>query len=337
MRKISLKIILAFFIILILSTIIPRIIGYFFGELPVGEYVQSDYFLFGMLIMVTTSLLLFILVIQKMIITRVKRLNDATKVVAKGHYDITLENNGKDEISSLINHFNQMVHELQANEYLSKDFIRNFTHEFKTPISAINGYAALMATEQLTQDEIQAYAQIIYTESKRLSLLSHSILQLSMIDSTNVKTESNPYNVTEQVRSIIQMLQLNWEQKQLSFDLQVDEINITLNQEWTYQIWKNLIENAIQYARDDTTIAITLSTVDDNLQCSISNQGKGITQIEQQNIFKLFYRGTSKQNTSGSGIGLSIVEKAVNKLSGNIEVTSDGQTYTTFTVTLPLT
>jgi len=336
MKKLSGKILVTIFIVFSISTLFPRMILLNLVDFPAQEVFRSPFFLIGMLVTAFISLTLFGLAIKYMIINRIRLLSSATKQVAHGHFDIHIESKGHDELTSLTNDFNQMVRELQANEYLNKEFVRNFSHEFKTPISAIKGYAEMIESGSLTLEEIIEYSKIIVTESTRLSNLSKNMLQLSVLDSTSIIKTDQEFNVSEQVRSVIQMLQLSWEEKRLDLNLEIDEVHVKSSKELTYQIWKNLIENAINYSVENQKLDIAVKLEDKKVIFQITNYGIGISLEEQQHIYDLFYVIEKSRHQTSSGIGLSITKKIVEKLKGDIEVTSKESEYTTFKVSLPV-
>ena len=336
MKKLSAKILLTIFIVFSLSSIFPRIILQNVTDIPNQEMFQSPEFLLGMILTAFISLSLFGLAIKYMIIDRIRSLSLATKQVSEGNFDLYMESKGHDELSSLTNDFNQMVKELKANEYLNKEFVRNFSHEFKTPISAIKGFAELIESGQLNNDEIIEYSKIISTESTRLAQLSKNMLQLSVLDSTSIIKMDQKFNLSEQIRSVIQLFQLSWEEKKLDLVLDMDEVYITTNKDLTYQIWKNLIENAIQYTMDNQKLVISVKSDGKNALFVITNYGVGISIEEQKHIFDIFYVGKSSTIPASTGIGLSIVKKITEKLKGSVEVTSINDLYTSFNISLPL-
>ncbi|MFH0767326.1 MAG: HAMP domain-containing sensor histidine kinase [Bacillota bacterium] len=336
MKKLSLKIVVALVIVFAISTLIPRIIFRQFADLPAREIFESNVFFVGMLLTAGVSLLLFALAMNYIIINRVRRLSTATKQVANGNFDIHITSQGKDELSSLTNDFNQMVYELRSNEYLNKEFIRNFSHEFKTPISAIKGYAELIVSGNLSSAEITEYSDIIAKESSRLSNLSVNILQLSILDSTSIVKVDQIFNVSEQIRSVIQLMQLAWEEKHLDLNLEIEEMQIQSNKELTYQVWKNLIENAINYSKDNQKLDISVKSDGTNALFAITNYGLGISDIDKPHIFELFYVVEKSRHQTSSGVGLSITKRIVERLKGSISFESEENQFTTFHVKLPI-
>ena len=266
---------------------------------------------------------LFALVIYKTVVTRIRRLNDATKEVSRGNFDIKIATAGRDELSELAESFNNMSRELKANEYLSKDFVRNVSHEFKTPISVIRAYGELLELESNGNKTIKEYADIIVNESDRLTAMTKSILQLSLLDSTMIVKRDDIFSPDEQIREILRLLEVRRSEKSIKLDLELCKLTITDNEQLLYHVWQNLISNAVKFCDDGGTIRIVLSYKEGSgLYFEISNTGPGISDEDKDKIFLQFYVGDKSRNTEGSGLGLSIVKKIVTKLGGQITVES---------------
>ncbi len=336
MTKISFKIALALILVFLLTTIIPRFMMLFFANATFREIADSPVFIFGMFLTAGLSLMMFAMSMNYLIVHRVKRLNTATQEVAKGNFDIKMVSQGSDELSNLTRNFNLMVSELKSNEYLSKEFVRNFSHEIKTPISAIKGYAELIASGHLTQAEVTEYSQIIASESTRLAELSKSMLQMSMLDASSIIRQEDVYNVAEQIRSVIQLMQLDWEDKNLEFNLELDELHIRCNKELTYQIWQNLIDNAIRFSADGGRIDISLHKAGVNLAFVITDHGIGISEADKPHIFHLFFVAERSRQKKSNGVGLSVTKTIVDKLGGTITFESVLSDHTSFMISLPM-
>jgi len=336
MKKIAFKIIASLFIVFLITTSIPRLYFFYNDDIPYHDILTSSAFLWGMALTAGFALVLFAAMMNYIIIHRIKNLSDATQRVAKGDFEGRIECKGADELSVLTKNFNQMVASLKANEYLNKEFVRNFSHELKTPISAIQGYAELMMMGTLSKNEVDEYAKIIAIESKRLTELSKSMLQISMLDSTEIVKKDNQFNVAEQIRNVIQIMQLEWEEKNIEFDLSLEEVKIKSNKELTYEIWQNLIQNAIRYSYKNGKIELSLKAVDNLLIFEVIDHGIGIAKAEFEQIFNLFYVSDRSRTAVSNGVGLSITKKIVEKLGGEIAFDSIPETKTVFTVRLPL-
>lgn len=334
MRKVTVKIMIASIVIMIISSFFPRILWDIYNVNSHGLEMDARLFLIGGIASVFIAVTLFVLFMDRFILKRIRSLNTATNEIMKGNYDFSLEMKQKDEVSELMNNFNKMVKELQSNEYLNKEFIRNVSHELKTPLSAINGYAELMKSSNTTPEEITEYATIIAQESHRLSILAKDILQISLVESLAIVQKGEPYKISEQIRNVIQLMQLNWEQKEIEFDLELDKIFITSNKEITYQIWTNLISNAIKFSPGKSTIKISLTEQENNIVFTISNPGT-ISVEDQEKVFKLFYITSTSDGRDSNGVGLTLTSRIIEKLNGTITLSSEaGQV--TFEVVLPI-
>lgn len=333
MKKVTFKIMFASFIIMIIASLLPRILLDVYDLTFHSVEVDARLFLIGGFVSVFTAISLFILFMEKVILKRIRSLNEATREVMNGNYDFSLEMKQKDELSELTNNFNRMVKELQSNEYLNKEFIRNISHELKTPLSAIHGYAELINTSDLTIEEIKEYSQIISLESKRMSLLAKDILQISLVESQSILQQCDLFKISEQIRNVIQVMQLEWENKKIEFELNLEEINSCANKEVLYLVWTNLISNAIKFSDDNSEIKILLTKKDNDAIFTITNPGI-INDEEKEKVFNLFYVSQKSKNRDSNGVGLTLVSKIINKLNGTISLTSnDG--YVTFVVTIP--
>jgi signal transduction histidine kinase len=217
------------------------------------ELVQIWIFGVGIL-----SLVLFAVGVNYLIISRIKKITNATKEVIKGNYTVSIADKSQDEIGVLTKNFNAMTAELSANEYLSKDFVKNVSHEFKTPVSSIKGFADLIARGGLTAEEINDYAKTISDEAERLYKISGHMLRLSKLDSSNLIKKEDNFSVAEQIRKVILLLQSAWEDKGLAVDADMEEIFILGNEELTFHIWHNLIDNAIKFSPRGGVIKIRL-------------------------------------------------------------------------------
>lgn len=290
---------------------------------------------FGIIITV-----LFAYLLQKTVIVRVRKLKEATARVANGKYDCILDVRGRDELSELAESFNRMTAELQANEYLSKDFVRNVSHEYKTPLSVVKAYCELIEVEAkrnpINGSVMEEYAQIIMGEVDRLARLNRNILQLSMLDSTTIIKKEDIFSPAEQIREIFRIMQVQWSEKNIEFDLNLEETAIKNNEQLLYQIWQNLISNAIKFSPQNGRIKSVLTLSPQWLSFEIADEGVGISDADKEKIFTQFYVADKSRNTEGSGLGLSIVKKIVEKLGGEISFGSNEGQGSVFRVRLDI-
>jgi signal transduction histidine kinase len=186
---------------------------------------------------------------------------------------------------------------------------------------------------ELTEVEKKEYLDIIISETQRLSNLTNNMLQISLIDSKSIITKDDEYSISEQIRNVIQMTQLKWEEKKLTFDLDMEEIKIKNNKELTYQIILNLLSNAVKYSDLKEEIKITLRDSEDSFTFSITNTGQEIPLEDFDKVFQLFYISDKEKNQESTGVGLTLTKKIVDKLKGEISFSSV-KGITTFNVSL---
>lgn len=327
MKSLRGKIVVLGLLTIFLTSFIPSLmLSIITGELIHREDIR-DVSLNGyslLLIGLTTAIFavsLFTLIINNIVIKRVKKVTGATKEVMKGDFSIVMKETGKDEVSELIHNFNLMIKELENTEYLNKEFVRNFSHEIKTPLSAIKGYAELLEDNTLNVVDKEEYLRIIISESDRLSKLSKNMLLVSQVDNQIIIPKNDTYNIAEQIRNIILTLQLNWEEKNISWDIDIEDIQLTTNKELLYQVFSNIIMNAIKYSPNNDHISIKLTSTNQRILCTISNTAT-LTKEECQKIFDLFYIKDKSRTSKSNGIGLYLTKRILEKLNGTITADS---------------
>jgi signal transduction histidine kinase len=160
-----------------------------------------------------------ILIAVRSIVRPIKRLSTASKEVAKGNFDIEVKVTSVDEIGQLTADFNLMTKGLKKIGFLHKDFVSNVSHEFKTPITSIKGFAKLIKSGELSNEQLIEYCEIIEKESDRLSLLSSNLLQLSELDSKVIREQASEFSLDEQIRKTILLLEPQWTKKNINLDI----------------------------------------------------------------------------------------------------------------------
>lgn len=264
----------------------------------------------------------------------IARLRKATQQVAQGDFTVRVAVSGRDELSCLMKNFNDMVEALARNEYLQKDFISNVSHELKTPIASILGFARLLQSEGLDEATRREYVDIIADESQRLSHLSQNLLRLSSLDRMPV-TEAKPYALDEQLRRMVVQLEPTWESKAINWELDLSPTTVTAHEELLAEVWINLLANAIKFSSQDGVIQI-ICYATDQVYVEITDHGCGMDKDTMSRIFERFYQGDTSHSREGSGLGLCIVKKIIAQSGGEIHVRSTPGKGATFRVALPL-
>ena len=164
------------------------------------------------------------IIMSRFFLRPVTRMGRAMERVAAGDFTVRLDNPGAlGEMRDSYAHFNTMTRALAATETLQSDFISNVSHEFKTPINAIEGYAMLMQDAGNDPALQREYADKILLSTRRLSELVNNILLLSKVDNQTMPLEKHPYRLDEQLRRAILLLERKWTQKQIEWDVDMDE------------------------------------------------------------------------------------------------------------------
>ena len=264
----------------------------------------------------------------------VSGLTRGLRAVADGDFSQRLEPEEGGPLQPAYEDFNKMSMELQSIQTLRADFINHFSHEFKTPITAIKGFAELLREPDTTPEERDQYLQIILDESSRLADLANSTLLLTRLESQQFIAEKHPYSLDEQIKRCAILLSPAWEKKQISFTANLEPAEYDGNEDLMRHIWINLLNNAVKYTPERGEITVTLQTLPEELVVSVSDTGIGMSPEVCAHIFDKYYQG-SPGGGRGLGLGLSIVHRILELCGGQIQVDSVEDQGSTFTVRLP--
>jgi len=273
---------------------------------------------------------------SKLILRPIKRIIRSMDKLSSGDFNVRMETSDTKikAFKALSLKFNTLAEELENTEMLRSDFINNFSHEFKTPIVSIAGLAKMLKKGNLSHEEREHYLSAIEEESIRLSYLATSVLNLTKIENQSILTDTSSYNISEQMRSCILLLEDKWERKNLDFSLNFNEYTVEANEELMKQVFINLFDNAIKFSFEGSCISATIQDMEDYLSISISNFGESISKENKKKIFNKFYQADESHSAEGYGVGLAIVKKIIDLHNGQIDLEcTDNQTV--FTVDLP--
>lgn len=264
------------------------------------------------------------------------RIAEITKEIAKGNFEVEVPSADVPvrEIKTLNENFNLMADALKEMEYMNKDFMNNVSHEFKTPISVIAGFAEILQDDDLTREARKEYLDMIEEEADRLSHLADNILQMSRLDHQTIITKRKEVNVSEQLRRSCIMLAEKWESRAPEFDIELPELFVTADPDLTQQIWINLLDNAIKYSSGTPVIHITGSSSGDEVRVLIRDEGVGMTEEQMERMYERFYQGDESRQQQGNGLGLSIVRRILELLHGTIQCRSESGEGTEFEIHL---
>lgn len=278
----------------------------------------------------------FTAVFGKVLLRPLEDVIKAMKRIEKGDYTVRVDDEyTKGEIKELVNSYNKMAEELSGVEMFREDFINSYSHEFKTPIVSIQGFAKQLKKSDLSEEKKQEYIDIIISESKRLTGLSSNILLLNSLENCMILSDKTTFRLDEQIRSCVLLLEKQWSAKSLEFDIDMQAVEYTTNAEMLSQAWVNIIGNAIKFSPEENRIRILLTADEDEITVTIADRGIGMKPETIKHIFERFYQGDNAHALEGNGLGLPLVKRIIELNDGNIRVESQYGQGTRFIVTLP--
>ena len=263
----------------------------------------------------------------------------ATQRIAKGDFKVHIHESFAEDsdFGILQRSFNHMAHELDSIELFRKDFINNFSHEFKTPIVSIRGFAHQLQAGGLTPEEEREYIRIIAAESDRLTKMATNILLLSKLENQAIVTEKTEFYLDEQIRACLLLLEKQWSAKEIELNIDLDEVKYRFNEDMLSHVWVNLLGNAIKFTPRGGTVSCSLRADREQVTVTVTDTGCGMDENTQQHIFEKFYQGDTSHAGDGNGIGLTIVGRILVLCGGRIHVESRPDMGSSFTVHLPVT
>ena len=272
---------------------------------------------------------------NRFIFKSVHELSDASARVARGDYTPRLEIPKEREIGELVTNFNHMAEQLSKKETLASDFITSISHEFKTPLSTIRGYAQLL-NEDVPTEKREQYVSIITKKVDVLTDLVTKILELSKLENTETSIPCEWFSLDEQIRKNILFLEHEWNGNQIEMIPELIPLNIYGNKEMLGEIWQNLLDNAIKFTPAGGRIIVTMEELAENVSIVFRDNGIGMDEETQSHIFEKFYQGSTQTARRGSGLGLAITKRILEMCDGTITVQSSPCEGTTVRVVLPV-
>ena len=299
---------------------------------PFGRHVP-------ILLLALASLLLgtvIALYVGRLIVRPVQNISEAFDALSAGNFDVRVpENERLGEIREMARHFNAMAHDLSHMETLRSDFVANVSHEFKTPIAAIEGYATLLQNHNLPPEKHDHYVEKILENSRRLTNLSGNVLMLSKLENQEIIPGKSEFRLDEQLRKCVLLLESKWAEKNMEFDMELPKLDYYGSAPLLSQVWVNLLDNAIKHSPNGGVIHVGVRQTDALLTVTITDHGDGMSEEVQKHIFEKFYQGDPSHKAEGNGLGLALVKRIVELCKGTIVVESSPGEGAAFSVSLP--
>ncbi len=279
--------------------------------------------------------LILALLLGKIIFKPINTIVDGMTKLSEGDYSTRIDLGKYDGMKKLTNSFNSLAMELESTEILHTDFVNDFSHEIKTPLVSLCGLISLMKNESFPEKKRKEYLAVMEEEANRLTHMTSSALYLSKLETQGILTKKKSFNVSEQIRNSVLLLERKWSKKNIEPNLEFDEYTICANEDMLKQVWVNLIDNAIKFSDENKELIVSAEKAADKLIVKIENYGPEIPESDREAIFNKFYQCDKSRSTEGNGIGLSIVKHIVTLHSGEITVSCENGK-TAFAVTLPI-
>ncbi|MCD7770292.1 MAG: HAMP domain-containing histidine kinase [Oscillospiraceae bacterium] len=259
---------------------------------------------------------------------------DGINQLARGSYETRLEVAEQPVLQELAESFNILAAELQNTEMLRSDFVNNFSHEFKTPIVSIQGFAKLLQKGNLPPEQQREYLDIIVAESRRLADMATNVLTLTKVENQEILTDVTVFNLSEQLRNCVLLLEKKWSAKNLDMVIDLEEYSTQASEDLLKEVWINLLDNAIKFSPQNGEIMVQIQPGAGVLIVSVTNYGPDIPLEDQKRIFNKFYQGDTSHSGEGTGVGLAVAKRIIDLHQGRIQVSSGGGK-TVFSVSLP--
>ena len=304
----------------------------------IGLNASEPILMIGMILPMTLIYYLAIWPVINRLSKRIEILIDAMEHVSNGNLGFQIEMKRPGEFEDAYKQFNAMSLELKKTKAEMEDFTNEFAHEFKTPITAISGFADYLVEtgEGIESEERMEQLIMISEESKRLLNLSMNTLLLSKVEALQVVADKERYDLAEQLRKCVILLSKQLDKKDIDIDMDEDlKLIYYGNEELLQHVWINLLNNAIKFTPQNGRI--TIQAIDNTKETvvTIADSGVGMDEKTMEKIFDKYYQNDSISVARGSGIGLSIVKRIVTLCGGTINVASTVGAGTTFTICLP--
>jgi len=290
----------------------------------IGVFFSSLLTLFGICMSI---------IITRTITNSVEVLENATRRIAEGELDFKVDVKGSNEIISLTNSLNKMRDALKEEELRRSRFVMGISHDLKTPLALIKGYAE--AIEDGVADTNAA--QIITNKADQLESMINDLIDFVKMDTGEWRDQLKKVDLTAFLQSTAKALSLDIEllQHELVSDIVLPEqIFVSMDEKLVYRALENLIHNAARYTPEQSVIRLAAVPAEKGVEIVVSDNGLGINKEDLPHVFEMFYRGSSSRREQGMGLGLAVVKWVVDYHGWSISVSSEKEEGTSFTIVI---
>lgn len=230
-----------------------------------------------------------------------------------------------EELQPFINTIQKQHDDIMKNVFMRQEFTANVSHELKTPLTSISGYAELIETGMASDEEIRRFAAGIHKNSNRLLTLINDIIRLSELDGTEQEIVLEQVNLFLVAKACVNMLQLSAEKHKVTLRIEGKDCYVPGNRQMLDEILYNLCDNAIRYNNEGGTVVVSIKELGEKVELKVRDTGIGIPKEAQSRIFERFYRvdRSRSKSTGGTGLGLAIVKHIITKLHAHLDLKSE--------------
>ena len=316
--------------------------GYVVIHIPMSQIISQRESILAsvhmIVILIFIILLIILLLIGYWVINPLHHITKGAKEFAEGNlkYKISLKNS--DETGYLADTLDYMADELDKSGDRQRAFIANISHDFRSPLTSIKGYATAMQDGVIPPEMQSKYLGIVISEADRLAKLSQEMLTLDKVNSKSQELKLSNFDINEMIRETAASFEGRCIQKNIVIDLIFEEESLMVNADYSkiQQVLYNLLDNAIKFSKSRTAIEIESSERHEKAYIRVSDHGIGISSNDISKIWDRFYKTdlSRGKDPKGSGLGLAIVKEILTAHGQKINVVSTPDVGTTFTFTL---
>ena len=270
-------------------------------------------------------------------IEKVDKINQALKEIYEGNPNVHLE---KEELTGVLKQMSEYINDIAGgftnaieqslkSERLKTELITNVSHDIKTPLTSIINYVDLLKQEDIKDEKIKQYIDILNQKSLRLKKLIEDLVEASKVSSGNVKLNIEVIDLKELLAQTIGEFEDRFESKNLNIDIEIpnEEVKIKADNRYMYRVIENLFSNITKYSIDNSRVYISLTKQNDRIKLEIKNISKDKLNITPDELMQRFVRGDKSRYTEGSGLGLSIAKSLTEMQGGKFDINIDGDLF----------
>lgn len=345
-KSIFLKLFITYIVILIVSHFVFAVASYLLFQNNLTDmhlnpegFNQMKYLFISSSIISITITGLFTYYLAKRITAPLREMNRVALLIARGQFSQRVNIRTRDELGELGETFNYMAQELASSDQMRKDFVANVSHDLRSPLTSIHGFARAFLDDTIPNDRKRHYFTIMKEQTERMIKLVNDLLDMAQIESGQLEIRPVLFNLSELVRQVMARMEPEFVNKKLNVELiseEAQDIHVFADPDRIDQVIVNLIQNAVQISSNGSSVEVILKK-EQQVVVSIRDYGTGISQEDIQSIWERFYKtDRSRTKKVGTGIGLSIVKHLLVLHQTDIQVESEVGRGTTFTFTLPI-